>query len=206
MSISRRFFAMPLALAGALYLLPSSGVAAGLRGTVPAVTESGPAAEAASLFTLVKDDRRHGGHDRGRSHRSDGDRHRGGDDARYEKRYEYRDHRRGDRYEYRAKDRHERRHEYREERRHDDYRDERRAYREGYRDGRRYDDHGHYRYYNRWGYRPGHRVPRDRYVVIHDYGHYGYPRPPYGHGYVRIDGDIFLLALGTGLIVSALAY
>lgn len=53
-----------------------------------------------------------------------------------------------------------------------------------------------------WG--RGDRLPRDAYVVIRDYDHYGYRRPPEGYGYVRVDGDIFLIALATGLIVEAL--
>ncbi|MBK0400046.1 RcnB family protein [Limibaculum sp. M0105] len=53
-------------------------------------------------------------------------------------------------------------------------------------------------------YRRGDRIPRDRYIVIEDYDRYGYRRPPSGYGYVRVDSDIFLIALGTGLIVEAL--
>lgn len=53
-------------------------------------------------------------------------------------------------------------------------------------------------------FRRGDRIPRDAYVVIEDYGRYGYGRPPSGHGYVRVDGEIFLIALATGLIVEAL--
>lgn len=53
-------------------------------------------------------------------------------------------------------------------------------------------------------YRRGDVISRDRYIVIEDYDRYGYRRPPAGYGYVRVDGDIFLIALATGLIVEAL--
>ncbi|MEM7498750.1 MAG: RcnB family protein [Pseudomonadota bacterium] len=66
------------------------------------------------------------------------------------------------------------------------------AYRDGYRDGQR----------DAW--RRGDRLPRERYVVIEDYRSRGYPRPAQGEIYVRAGGDIFLIAVGTGLILEAL--
>lgn len=54
-------------------------------------------------------------------------------------------------------------------------------------------------YYGRGDY-----VSRERYIVIDDYDRYGYRRPPAGYGYVRVDGQVFLIALATGLIVEAL--
>ncbi|MCL5777643.1 RcnB family protein [Limibaculum sp. FT325] len=53
-------------------------------------------------------------------------------------------------------------------------------------------------------YRRGDYIPRTRYVIVEDYDRYGYGRPPSGYGYVRVDGDVFLIALATGLIVEAL--
>ena len=50
----------------------------------------------------------------------------------------------------------------------------------------------------------GDYIPRDRYIVIDEYDRYGYRRPPPGYGYVRVDGETFLIALATGLIVEAL--
>lgn len=50
----------------------------------------------------------------------------------------------------------------------------------------------------------GDRIPRDRYVVIEEYDRFGYSRPPSGHAYVRVDDRVFLIALGTGLIIDAL--
>lgn len=53
-------------------------------------------------------------------------------------------------------------------------------------------------------WRRGDYIPRDRYIIIDDYDRYGYRRPPSGYRYVRVDGDVFLIALATGLIVDAL--
>lgn len=61
------------------------------------------------------------------------------------------------------------------------------------------------------GYRPyqwrvGYRLPpgyygRPYYV---DYNYYRLPPPPYGYGWVRVDRDVVLVALATGLIIDAL--
>ena len=105
------------------------------------------------------------------------------------------------------KDRREAKREWRKDRRRwekvrrDHRRDLDRAYREGYWDARR---ESRYRYRNPYGYRVGHYIDQPRYVVVDDYRDYGWRRPPAGYGYVNLDGDIFLVALATGLIVSAL--
>jgi Ni/Co efflux regulator RcnB len=71
---------------------------------------------------------------------------------------------------------------------------------------RYYGDH----YYRPYGYAPrvwrhGDYLPRaycaPRYFV--DYRPYRLSPPPYGYGWVRVDHDIFLTAIATGLVVSA---
>lgn len=67
------------------------------------------------------------------------------------------------------------------------------------------------RYIHPHGYRPyhwrvGHRLPpayygRPYYV---DYRPYHLPPPPYGYGWVRVDRDVVLVALATGLILDVL--
>jgi len=83
------------------------------------------------------------------------------------------------------------------------------------RDFRAYDFHPQHRYYvehysRPYGYAPrvwrhGDYLPRaycaPRYVV--DYHAYRLNAPPYGYHYVRVDRDIFLTAVTTGLVVSA---
>jgi Ni/Co efflux regulator RcnB len=65
-------------------------------------------------------------------------------------------------------------------------------------------------YYRPYGYAPrvwrhGDYLPRaycaPRYIV--DYRPYRLSPPPYGYGWVRVDHDIFLTAIATGLVVSA---
>lgn len=134
---------------------------------------------------------RHGQHDRGRHH--DGRRH-------------YRDDRRWS------------------DRRHHDRRDHRRH------DRRHYGHHAphrpplhvpHYRpphhtyraprYVRPHGYHPyrwasGHYLPRAYYGPSYyvDYRPYRLAPPPYGHRWVRVDGDVFLVALASGLIADAM--
>lgn len=59
-------------------------------------------------------------------------------------------------------------------------------------------------YSYRW--RVGHRLPshwyRPTYYV--DYRDYGLAPPPYGHRWVRVNDDVFLVALTSGLITYAL--
>ena len=53
-------------------------------------------------------------------------------------------------------------------------------------------------------WRRGERLPtayRGRGYVV-DYRHYGLTPPPYGYQYVRVDNDVFLTAVATGLIAS----
>lgn len=81
----------------------------------------------------------------------------------------------------------------------------------GYRPGHH---HGHrYRapaYYARpHGYRPhrwasGHYLPRHYYGPSYyvDYRPYRLAPPPYGHHWVRVDNDVLLVALATGLIAD----
>ncbi len=76
------------------------------------------------------------------------------------------------------------------QRQHDD-----RDYREGYRDGRHDERHS---------WRRGERVSPDRYVVIDGWRDRGLPRPPSGHRYVRVDGDILLVAIATNVIAEVL--
>ena len=96
--------------------------------------------------------------------------------------------------------------------RRDDRRDDRREYRDRRHDGhdrwerdrwerehRGYDHHKH-RHWKR-----GERISRSvRYRVITHYHDYGWRRPPRGHVYVDIDGDVYLMAVATHLIVDIL--
>ncbi len=55
-------------------------------------------------------------------------------------------------------------------------------------------------YQNNWNV--GYRLPRSYYGSSYyvDYRPYGLARPPYGCRWVRVDGDLFLVAIATGLI------
>ncbi len=57
---------------------------------------------------------------------------------------------------------------------------------------------------NRHRHHVGDHIGHDTYIVIRDYRRYGYPEPRPGYGYVRVNEDIYLIALGTGLIIQAL--
>ena len=50
----------------------------------------------------------------------------------------------------------------------------------------------------------GDRLPRDRYVVIRDYDRNGWPRPRDDEMYVRVDDDVYRIAVATGLILDVL--
>lgn len=130
---------------------------------------------------------------------------------------------RGQRYDqrYDHHDRHDRRHDRRDDRRYD------RRHGSWYGSGGRYYDHrpgyrpphGGYRrhvypapaYYVRpRGYRPhrwghGHYLPRAYYGPTYyvDYRPYRLAPPPYGHRWVRVDNDVLLVALTTGLVADA---
>ena len=93
---------------------------------------------------------------------------------------------------------------------HDRY-DRRDAYRSGYWNGRadqrRY-DRGRYiaprGYYVR-SWRHGDRLPRsycDSRYVVSDYGRYHLHAPPHGHHWVRVNDDVVLAAVASGLVVS----
>ena len=75
-------------------------------------------------------------------------------------------------------------------------------------DGGRFDrgryvrPHGYY--YRSWRY--GDRLPRAYYghrYVVNDYYVYHLRQPPYGYHWVRVDNDIVLASIATGLVVSA---
>jgi Ni/Co efflux regulator RcnB len=94
---------------------------------------------------------------------------------------------------------------------HDRRYDRRDAYRAGYLNGRidqrRY-DRGRYivprGYYVR-SWRHGDYLPRSycesRYIVS-DYGRYHLHAPPHGHHWVRVNNDVVLAAVASGLVVS----
>ncbi len=109
-----------------------------------------------------------------------------------------------------------------------DWRDDRRDWRDDRRDHRRYSRHDdrrwngyhwypQYRYrapvryvypsgYRAYQWRVGHRLPRgyyDRDYYV-DYRHYRLPPPPYGYHWVRVDRDVVLVAVATGLILDVL--
>lgn len=93
------------------------------------------------------------------------------------------------------------------------------------RDDRRWDRDRHHRRWegNRYRYRAparyvyprgyssyrwstGHRLPRAYYGPSYyvDYRPYGLAPPPYGYRYVRVDNDVVLVALATGLISNVI--
>lgn len=89
--------------------------------------------------------------------------------------------------------------------------DRRDAYRAGYRQGRadqrRY-DRGRYiaprGYYVR-SWRHGDHLPRSYYerrYIVHDYHVYHLSPPPRGHHWVRVNNDVVLAAVASGLVVS----
>lgn len=150
---------------------------------------------------------------------------------RREDRRENRGDRRDDRRDWRA-DRRDDRRDHRGDRRDDrrDWRADRRDDRRDWRQDRRYDHRyvrhddrrwrgnhwrAEYRYrptvryvyppgYRAYRWQVGHRLPpayygRPYYV---DYRYYRLPPPPYGHHWVRVDRDVVLVALATGLVLD----
>jgi Ni/Co efflux regulator RcnB len=117
----------------------------------------------------------------------------------------------------RNRDRHERHYDRRDDRhdrdwdRHDNRNDRRdwdRSHSFRYYDGRRFDrgrylqPHGYY--YRSWRY--GDYLPRAYYgrrYIVNDYYAYHLHRPPYGYHWVRVDNDIVLASIASGLVVSA---
>jgi Ni/Co efflux regulator RcnB len=122
------------------------------------------------------------------------------DRDRHERRYDRHD----DRHDRRDWDRNDRRdwdrHDRRDWDRHHDFR----RY-----DGRRY-YHGRYvrpsgYYYRSWRY--GDHLPRAYYgsrYIVHDYRAYRLGPPPRGYHWVRVDNDIVLAAIASGLVVQAI--
>jgi len=95
----------------------------------------------------------------------------------------------------------------RDERHHErDYDNADRAYREGYRQGRY--DGGRYirpRGYYQHAWRRGDKLPNAYYsnrYVVRNYRQYRLHSPPRGYHWVRVDRDIVLAAVTTGVIVS----
>lgn len=126
-------------------------------------------------------------------------------DERGDDRYDRRDDRRDDRYE-RRDDRHDRR---------EDRRDDRRmGYREWRHEGRHWEGRRHhapYRYvyprgYRDYSWRVGYRLPPPYYARSYyvDYRYYGLPSPRHGYQWVRINNDVVLVAIATGLIYDAM--
>jgi Ni/Co efflux regulator RcnB len=83
--------------------------------------------------------------------------------------------------------------EWRDERRRDRGYD--RAYDQGYRDGFRD---------ARPKWAKGQRLGPARYVVVSDHRRRGWRAPQRGEAYLRVDQDILLVALGTGLILDVM--
>ncbi|MGG7566122.1 RcnB family protein [Rhodovulum sp. DZ06] len=66
--------------------------------------------------------------------------------------------------------------------------------------------YGHdHRHEERRRWARGDHAPRDRYVIIDGWRDRGLAPPPRGHVYVRMDGELFLIATATSLIVDILA-
>lgn len=97
---------------------------------------------------------------------------------------------------------------------HDRRYDRRDAYRAGYWNGRadqrRY-DRGRYivprGYYVR-SWRHGDYLPRSYYerrYIVSDYGRYHLHAPPHGHHWVRVNNDVVLAAVASGLVVSVVS-
>lgn len=142
-------------------------------------------------------------------------------------RRDWREDRRDDRRDWRAdrrdwrQDRREDRRDWRHDRRDDrrDWRHDRRDHYARHADGRwsgyywqpQYRYRAPVRYVYPRGYAPyqwrvGHRLPRhyyDRHYYV-DYRAYRLPPPPYGYHWVRVDRDVVLVALATGLIRDVL--
>lgn len=115
--------------------------------------------------------------------------------------------RRDDRQE-RREDRREDRADRREDRR--EYRQDQREYARWQRAERRYNAGRYQRpsgYVSRqWAY--GQRLPasyRTRAYVVHDYSRYGLRAPPRGYQYTRVNNDVVLTAVATGLITAVIA-
>lgn len=88
-----------------------------------------------------------------------------------------------------------------------DPRDYRAGYAQGRHDQRRY-DRGRYIpprgfYQHRWRY--GERLPKTFYVsryIVHDYHRYALRAPPRGYHWVRVQNDVLLAAITSGVVVA----
>lgn len=86
-------------------------------------------------------------------------------------------------------------------------------------DWRHYDRHRDHSYNRHWNHRPyhyrhnhrhdywghGYRVPRGYFArpyIYHDYGNYRLRRPPHGCHWVRINSDLVLAAIATGIVLD----
>lgn len=156
------------------------------------------------------DDRDRGRHERHESNRRDHHRY----DGRHNDRHDYRGGRYDDHRAAQRRDRDDRRWNDRDDddrrwdRRH---REDHRSFHHPYRYG--YDHHNRYRvgrYYRPHGYRHyvwhnGARLPPAYYApryVVHDYGSYRLRHPPHGYHWVRVDNDVLLAAIATGVVVQ----
>lgn len=144
---------------------------------------------------------------RGDRHYDRRDHDRGRHDYRGHDRRDYRGNNwRDDRSDHRYDRRYDRRHDYRHsDRRYSNW-DRRDAYRAGYVHGRY--DRGRYivpRGYYRHSWRHGDHLPRSYYssrYIVNDYHAYHLHRPPYGYHWVRVNNDVVLAAVASGLVVS----
>ncbi|HXS90993.1 MAG TPA: RcnB family protein [Steroidobacteraceae bacterium] len=181
-------------------------------------------AVALTLFSGVVTTAQADNRDRNHNQRHDdhrGDRHNDRHDNRYDNRHDNRQHdqRNDRRYDHRNDWRNDHRNDWRNDHRNDwryDHRNDRRYDRRdwdrnyGFRhyDGRRY-NYGRYvrpsgYYYRSWRY--GDYLPRGYYssrYVVNDYHLYHLHPPPYGYHYVRVDHDVVLAAIASGIVVSA---
>jgi len=154
------------------------------------------AALALSLMTgsVIAEARDHDRNDRGRHSR-----HEGRDWDKHHDRHQAREHRRD------TRERHARV-EWRDQRHWQSRHDDRRVYAPSYRASRFHVGH----YHRPVGYRHstwhrGARLPAAYYgprYIVHDYDTYQLHRPPHGHHWVRIDNDVVLAAIATGVVVS----
>lgn len=70
---------------------------------------------------------------------------------------------------------------------------------------------GHYHRpfgYRSYAWHRGARLPAAYYApryIVHDYRAYDLYRPPHGHHWVRIDGDVVLAAIATGVVVAVVS-
>ena len=124
-------------------------------------------------------------------------------ERRYDRRDDHRDHRRDDRHDRRDWDRRADRH----DRRDWDRRDWNRYHGFRHYDGRRYHTPRYVRpsgyHYRAWGY--GDHLPRAYYghrYVVNDYYSYRLRPPPRGYHWVRVDNDVVLAAITTGIVMQ----